>query len=146
MSGTPDRFPLNEPQRRHFAVMLASLEESLHRIEMLAGDDTPDARRLTQLQHDVADDFLPRTAPVVAALRAQLNELADAMDLGAHHQSKARTIGALLTSQMLRVQDSYARKLRGYGTVDPRLAPELDPIMESMERMIAALRAELRGR
>ena len=144
MSSNTERFPLNEPQHRHFAVMLASLEDALHRVESLAGDNTPDPRRLTQLQHDVADDLAERTAPLIAALREQLSELAAAMELGAHNQSKYRTIGALLTSQMLHVQDSYARKLRGYGTVDPRLSAELDPIMESMERALAELRAELR--
>ena len=141
-----NELPLTEPQRRRFAVILASLEDALVNIERQASDTAPDARRLTALEHDLPPDFAERAAPAIAVLRARLRALADAMHLETHHESRTRRIGAMLTSQMNQIQDSYARKLRGYGKVDPELAPRLDPVVEEMEAALADLRAMLRKR
>jgi hypothetical protein len=138
--------PLNEPQRRHFAVMLASLEDALGHIESLARNDTPDTRLLTRLRHDVPSGFITHAAPFIASLRGRLRELTTRMSLDAHPESKERWIHALLTSQIVHTQDSYARNLGGYGAVDHRLASQLDPIMHSMETALVEIRAALRGR
>lgn len=139
-----DEMPVNGPQRRHFEVVLASLENALVHVETLARADSPDARRLTQVEHDLPAGMFERMVPRIAALREHLSRLAAGMRLEAHVRSEARTINALLTSQIVHIQDSYAHTLRGYGDVDPRLAAQLDPVMESIERELVALRAELR--
>lgn len=146
MSEAGVKFPLSEPQRRHFEVILASLENALLEVEQLARADSPDARRLTQLEDDLPDGFLDRSQEAVERLRRQLRQLADQMQLEAQHHSKGRTIGAILTAQVTQIQDSYARMLRGYGHVDPDLAPRLDPELASMEEELAELRAILRDR
>jgi hypothetical protein len=127
-------------------VVLASLEDALVSIERLASDSAVDARRLTALEHDLPEGFAERAAPPIAMLRARLRALADSMQLETHHESRARRIAAMLTSQINQVQDSYSRKLKGYGKVDPELAPRLDPVLEEMERALVELRAELRKR
>jgi hypothetical protein len=127
-------------------VVLASLEDALVSIERLASDSASDARRLTELEHDLPAGFAERAAPAIALLRARLRALADAMELDTHHESRARRVAAILTSQINQVQDSYSRKLKGYGKVDPELAPRLDPVLEEMERALVELRAELRKR
>jgi hypothetical protein len=139
-------FPLNEPQRRRFAVILASLEDALDAISSAAADSAPDTRRMTALANDLPEGFLQQAAPAIAALRRELTQLADALHLEAHPESKARLVRSVLTGQLNQIQDSYARKLRGYGRVDPELAPQLDPIMEAMEAALIELRSVLKRR
>jgi hypothetical protein len=39
----------------------------------------------------------------------------------------------------VRLDDSYARKLRGYGSVNRRVEKELDPILDSIRSELAQL-------
>jgi hypothetical protein len=137
MSDPAPSIPLNGPQRRHFEVVLASLEDALLRVEQLASGTGTDARELTQVDHDVPPAFAVALGPSLAALRAQVSALARSMALEGRRPSTKRTIRAVLTSQIVHLEDSDARRLRGYGEVDPRVPALLDPAL-------AALIGELR--
>ena len=135
---------LNEPQRRHFAVILQSLENALLEIVALAGDDAPDARHLTRLAHDLPPDYLARVRPAIDAIAEQMAQLSRAIGIDPHPESKARAIAAMLTAQLNQLQDSSARTLKRYGKVDPGLAAELDPVLRSIEGRLGELKAALR--
>ncbi len=68
--------PLNDPQRRHFAVILQSLENTLLEIVALAQDDSPDTRHLTNLAHDLPPGYLARVRPAIDAITEQMEDLA----------------------------------------------------------------------
>jgi hypothetical protein len=135
---------LNDPQRRHFAVILQSLENTLLEIIALAGDDAPDTRHLTHLAHDLPPGYLARVRPAIDAITEQMERLSRAIGLDPHPESKARAIGAMLTAQLNQLQDSSARTLKRYGKVDPGLAGELDPVLASIEERLGELKAELK--
>jgi len=145
MSPEPITFELNEHQRRHFAVILASLENALEEIVALAAHDASDGRHLTELAHDIPEGYYQRVRPAIDAIRTQLVQLAEAMQVEPHLQSKGRTIRAMLTAQINQLQDSYARTLKRYGAVDPHLASALDPRLEAIEQALTEMRAALRA-
>ena len=138
-------FPaLNGPQRRHFEVVLASLEDALVRIEQLAGTTGPDARLLTQRSADVRAGFSGRVAAPIASIRERIGRLVRALELGAKQPSTARTIRALLNAQIVHLEDSNAHRLRAYGNVDPRAATALDPELQALERDLFAILEAMR--
>ena len=138
-------FPaLNVPQRRHFEVVFASLEDALARVEQLAASTGPDVRLLTQRSADARTDFSERASPIIASIRERLGKLVRAMALEAKHPSTARTIRALLNAQIVHLQDSNARHLRAYGDVDPRATTTLDPELQAIERDLFAILEALR--
>lgn len=139
-------FPtLNVPQRRHFEVVLASLEEAMVRIEQLSGAHDAEARLLTKEAHDVPVDFLERVAPLIASIRGRLEALARSLDLQPRRPSTHRMIRALLTAQIVHLQDSDARRLRAYGEVDPRVSSVLDPELRALERELHGILDALRN-
>jgi len=137
--------PLNVNQRHHFDVLLASLEDALARIEELAGAPRAVERQLTELADDVGPGFLREAHSALERARARLHALATAMRVEPRAHSRQRTIEAILTSQIVQLEGSDARRLRAYGAVDPRLAGLLDPQLEALEADLAELRAILRA-
>ncbi len=65
------RIPLNDPQRLHFEVILASLEKALSRIEQVSmGMEHADCR-LTRMDDDLPANFQERAALISAAAAAR---------------------------------------------------------------------------
>lgn len=133
---------LNDNQRRHFEVLLTRLEDSLSTIEMLLA--APPRRRLTQLTDDVSPAFRTLAAAEVPRLRGQVERLAVALGLRPNVVSLRRVIGAALTTDAIRLEDSLSSQIRGYGAVDPSVAERLDPALrrlaESLQRIGSALK------
>ena len=138
--------PLNAPQRLHFEVILASPEDALARVELIAQGRVPQGgRRLTRVVRDLPDGFLADAAPRIASLRAHVAALSDALALEGSDSSARRTARALLTSQIIHLEESDARRLRGYGTVDPLVPGRLDPVLAAMRNEVQALLDLLHG-
>lgn len=133
---------LNDNQRRHFEVLLSRLEDSLATIEALLASPRP--RQLTQLADDVSPDFRALAEAEFPRLRGQVERMAVALGLRPNIVSLRRIIGAALTTDAVRVEDSLSSQMRGYGAVDPSLAERLDPALlrlaESLEYLASALR------
>lgn len=131
---------LNEPQLRHFEVFLAMLEIALNEIERLASvSPLPCRDNLIVYDSDLPREFMIHVAPALDAIRGQLSDLAHKLGIVPRHRSRTRTVKALLTAELVRTDDSYARKLRGYGAVSPRVQIEVDPALDRIRADIVAL-------
>jgi hypothetical protein len=129
---------LNENQRRHFSVLLVSLDEALARIEQLAESARRSWGPLTEYTDDLPPRFRAEIEPLLADLRDRVVRLSAALGTDARQMSRARSIRAMVTSATIRLEDSRARGLRGYGAVDPSVHAELDPVLDDlMERFRA---------
>ncbi len=134
---------LNPNQRRHFEVLLARLEESLLKIDHLL---SPDARRqhtLTHIDDDVPDTYREYALPILAAARRQVVDLARRLELRPRTQSRRRTIMASLRSEVVRIEDSLSRELRGYGDVHASVPQQLDPALDDIANTLSALASAL---
>lgn len=139
----PMEIRLNAHQRRRFEVLLASVEDALLVVDELSTPVRADDRALTKVRDDLPQGFAGRVAPNVARARARLVALANALSIEARQPSARRTIEALLTAEIVRLQDSEASKLGGYGAVDPSVATALDPVVRALEADLTAIRRAL---
>src|SRR5215207_1137969 len=118
-SGSSPTRLLTDPQRRHFEVVLAKVEDALDEIDRLAQPTAPESQRraLTVLADDLPPDFASRTAAASHSARDRLADLAARLDLVPQRASRFRTVRALLISEIVRLQDSFSPALRGYGAL-----------------------------
>lgn len=133
---------LNEPQRKHLAVLLMMLEEAVAEVEQIAAAPAAQAR-LVAAERDVPPEFARLVRPYCERIRARLVALADQFGLEARSVSDARRIQALLVISIVRIEDSFSGKLRGYGKVDPSVAQHLDPALKEIRAMLSELAALL---
>ena len=125
--------PLNDPQRLHFEVILASLEKALARLEQIAQGTAAAGCRLTPMDDDLPGAFWEDAAPLVERVRARIAALTGAMALKERHSSSKRLARAMLTSQIVKLEDSSSSRLRGYGAVDPVVEQRLDPLLTQLQ-------------
>jgi hypothetical protein len=138
-SSDPERAPvLNENQRRHFEVLLSMLEESLQRIETLSSSLSMNGG-MSIVKDDLPSTFILEAEPLIASIRARIGRLAAVLELTPRTVSKRRTISALLTAAIIRIEDSSPEQLRGYGTVDPRFALDVAPRLREIRKALALL-------
>ncbi len=140
---------LNQHQRRHFSVLLVSLDEALARIEQLSNPDGRAWGPLTEYTADLPPDFAAVAAPLIADLRRRIVELSVTLGTEGREMSRSRSIRAMVTSATIRLEDSRARALRGYGAVDPSVHEQLDPVLDDLIerfRAIARLASQESGR
>lgn len=131
--------PLNDPQRLHFEVILASLEKALSRVEQISLRMEHAGCRLTRVDQDLPENFWALAAPLVESLRAQVASLSTAMALKERHTSSKRLVRAVVTSQLVKLEDSSSSRLRGYGAVDPAVEARLDPALSALQQDLHAV-------
>jgi hypothetical protein len=118
-----------------------SLDEALARIEQLTAPGRHAWGPLTEYEDDLPPRFQAGIGPLVADLRERVLQLAAQLGTDARRMSRARSVRAMVTSATIRLEDSRARGLRGYGTVDPSVHEQLDPVLDDlMERFRAISR------
>ena len=144
MGSMPDI--LNENQRRHFSVLLTMLAQSTFRVEDLAMARTSAESAVVEFIEDLPDGFEKRIEPHVRSLREALTRLAGELEIQPKRQSRRNSIRALLVTEIVRLEDSMARGLRGYGTVDPRVQEVVDPKLNVLIRELQAIRRILEER
>lgn len=133
---------LNAHQKRHFEVVLGMLENTLGRIEQIA-DGASSASLLTIDENDLPADFAAKAAPHLTAVRERIATLALDLELQPRRVSRRRTMRALVTAEIVRLQDSSAAQLRGYGAVDPRFAQAVAPALAEIIERLGALSSQL---
>ncbi len=139
MSMTEPHPVLNENQRRHFSVLLVSLDEALARIEQLSDRDRPAWGPLTDYTDDLPGRFVAEAEPLIADLRARIVRLSRLLHTEPRRMSRLRSIRAMVTSATIRLEDSRARGLRGYGAVDPSVHEQLDPLLDDLIERFRAI-------
>ena len=131
---------LNESQRRHFAVVLGKLEDTLDEVDRLARPGAQTQRRsLTLLADDLPPDFGSRTAAVSTTVRARIADLAAQLGVAPQPASRSRTVRALLIGETVRLQDSVSRALKGYGALDPRAPEVIDPALGELIALLGTI-------
>jgi len=143
MSDKREAIRLNDNQRRHYEVMFARLEQSLDQIERATRGE-PAQSLMSRPIDDLPARFTRESAPIIATVRALLKDVARALELRPRELSRRRTAEALMTSEMISVENGYASRLRGYGEMDPSVAEHLDPTLAQVHAGLAALRDLLR--
>ncbi len=138
-----DRPVLNEPQLRHFEVFLSMLETALGEIRSLANrPGNASSTGLIVYEADLPVDFNAKAEQRLIAIREEMTSLARKLGIEPQHRSMLRRTKALLTAELVRLDDSYSRKLAGYGKVSPRVAVEIDPVLDRVRsELVALLRA-----
>ena len=140
--GSKPQSVLNEPQHRHFEVFLAMLEDALIEIESLTYSSLGSGR-LTVYDADLPPEFGVSAQPLLDSIREEMTRLADSLGISQQHRSTKRTVSAILTAELVRLDDSYAAKLRGYGAVNPQAITQIDPILEEVRSSLTSLMALL---
>src|SRR6185295_449448 len=138
-----DRIRLNDNQRRHYEVLFARLEQSLDQLER-ATHGEPAASLMSRPIDDLPARFTNESTPIIATVRAVLEEVAASLDLRPREVSRRRTCEALITSELIGVENGYAKQLRGYGEIDPSVGERLDPALTRVHAGLGVLRDLLR--
>jgi len=99
---------------------------------------------MTRPIDDLPERFTSESAPIIASVRVLLDEVARSLELRPRELSRRRTCEALMTSEMISVENGYAARLRGYGEMDPSVAEHLDPALVRVHAGLATLRDLLR--
>ena len=137
---------LNENQRRHYHVLLSMLSQSTGRVEMLAAAPPSGDSAFAHYDHDLPPNFAARIAPHVRALREALSRLARHLHIEPKHVSLRNSVRAILVTEIVRIEDSLATGLRGYGQVDSRVREQLDPMLQELMRELHAMKGILEER
>jgi hypothetical protein len=130
---------LTDGQRRHVAVFLTRLEESLDEIERLATQPARNDRLLARERADLPSGYHEKVRDDLVALRGDVRALAEALGLPPRERSRARQVRAILGTLLVQLEDARARSLRAYGAVDPAEAGALDPMLEAIRTRLVHL-------
>jgi hypothetical protein len=136
---------LNGPQRRHFEVLLAMLQDTLAKVERLASDSVPHSGGPTAFEDDLPAGFAASIRPAVADLHRLIARFSSELGLRQRAVSRARSVRALVIAEMVRLEDSTADKLHGYGAVDPRVATTIDPLLRELHALLGSILAGVGG-
>ena len=141
-TGPPPNRLLSESQRRHFEVVLAKVEDALDEVDRLAGRPAaPESQRraLTDLADDLPPDFSSRTVTAASTARGRIADMAARLGLAPQRASRFRTVRALLTAEIVRLQDSFSPALKGYGALDPAAPAIIDPALRELITLLATM-------
>jgi hypothetical protein len=130
---------LNENQRRHFEVFLERLEGTIDEVENLATHAPSRSDAVVTHDDDLSAEFSAGMSPLMGSLRQEIQALVELLDIPTRHRSITRLVRALLTAELVRADDSYARKLRGYGPVSPRAGDLIDPMIDAIRANLVRL-------
>ena len=95
------------------------------------------------MEDDVSPAFRATAMAELPRLHAEMDRLIAALALKPRTVSLRRTIGATLTSEAVRLEDSFSSQLRGYGSVDASVASALDPALDALAGSLRTLSASL---
>jgi hypothetical protein len=134
---------LNENQKRSVTITLRLFEERLAEIERL----------LTISERGILYERIAHFSPaqqqsirrLIDEARAAIQEMAREFGLERESQDPVRRIVGLLSVTWESLEELYAKPLRAYGYVDPRLPGAIDPWAEKLTQLALAIQAAARA-
>lgn len=127
---------LDENHRRVVSVALRGVEKMCDAIVQVL-DRTPG------LLEGIQDDLGPRDAPEIRKLaertREELRRISMEVELDRAHQSRRRSIVALLSATRIDVEEVKSPTLRGYGPIAPETEEAIDALMERLLVLVNAM-------
>jgi hypothetical protein len=134
---------VNKAQRVHLSVLAAGIEETVTEIEHFLDRDLDRDSVLTSYAADVPAGFAERVGPILDQLRAHVAVFSERFSLDSRWFSRASSIEAHVSAQIVRLDESGVKQLRGYGAVSEDLDAVLAPELELFRAAFAAIRALL---
>jgi len=139
------RLALTEPQRRIITTSLRCVEERLLTCRRLVrGEEGRNARFVTMRDQYTAGRA-EELALLIDGLLDAVYALGDRIGAVPQRRSTKRSVSAQLSSAWEMLEDLRPKRLKGYGTVDPATAPELESFVqattECVRRILDAARA-----
>ena len=142
-SGTDPQPPLlNDAQLRHMEVFVTMLQDSLAEVETMGVGSVERSDALQVRENDLPPGFGSRVGPLLTSLRMDIQRLADLLEIKPRRRSLLRRLRAVLTSQIVRLDDSYPGRLGGYGRVNPEASPRIDPLLDAIRANLLEILAE----
>ena len=129
---------LNQSQQRAVAVALRQLEERLSRIEDIIGRSESGVL-FSRPRPRWSSEEAELAAAMLARLRAAIASVAETYGLPAEERDPGREIAGLMRVSWESLAEIDSRRLRSYGRVDPGLRTSLDPTLEQMMAVVAAI-------
>jgi hypothetical protein len=129
---------LNDYQRNSLRVVTHLIEEKMREIERLLGRPE-EAGLMYDLKNDVAPETAGAVRETLHAIYARISELRDRLDLPRTAKAASREMLKGVPQLWVMLEESYSKRLRRYGEVDPRLAAELDPQIEALANLMLEL-------
>jgi hypothetical protein len=135
--------PLNEPQQRHIAIALASLEKHLADLrEQL--ERGPRDLRLTHYADRLSAEEAATLLPAVRSVEAQLRKIADDLGLPVTTEPVRRTFTVALEFSNIHLYECRPEcGLTGYGKVAPATADYLEREIPKLDAAVQSLIALL---
>lgn len=130
---------LNEYQRRRVSITLSSLEEDLHDIEerLKSGDYTG---ILYEMKNDMSLQIRDFLIDNIAIIREKISNLAERFSLRGEIRMLSREIYGEMSVLWVSLEETKARRLRGYGEVAKGLADLLDPALDEIIALLDEIR------
>lgn len=129
---------LNPNQQRAVATALRLLEERLSRVEDIIGRDESGAL-FNRPRPTWSFAEAEQVGAMLAELRAAIASVAETHRLSPEEKDPGREIAGLLRVSWESLAEIDSRRLRSYGRVDPGLRNSLDPALERMMTLVAAI-------
>jgi hypothetical protein len=137
------QLPLNEPQERRMAIVLARLDGALRN---LAADALrpPESSRLTRYEDPIDPASARPLTQAIARAQTQVEQMARELDLPATRNSILRTHLAAFELLNIDLDASRADGLRGYGKVSPGTADYLETRLGQLEAIVDEIIRQLK--
>ena len=134
---------VNKSQRAHLSVLAAGIEDTVTEIEHFLDPDLDRDSILTHYAADLPAGFAERIRPILGEVRAHVAVFSERFSLDSHRFSRASSIEAHISAQIVRLDESGVKQLRGYGAVSEDLDAVLAPDLDRFREAFAAIRALL---
>jgi hypothetical protein len=137
------KLKLGDNHRRALTVLLAGVEEACAELGVLL-KRAPG--RLVHVEDDLTSAQRQRLGELSDRLRCELSSVSEGILLDPVSKSRRRSIVALLTAQLIYLEETAASGMKGYGRLadDARqqISRELKRLMATLEEMISVVQQD----
>jgi hypothetical protein len=126
---------LNEYQRQRVSITIRSLEENLHAIEEFLKSENYSGV-LLEIKNDIPPSVKDALIPMIAILKEKLGIIAEKFDLEKRTESISQQIFAMLSFDLVSIEEIKAKRLRGYGEAADELYRTLDPEVDLLKDLL----------